>query len=136
MTATENAVFDSNPGGEDPPNSICLVCDKPLTLGVLNRVNELAARPDSAKRVDDGLVRGPNGRPPFRSLVPLRELLSFSLSVGPATKTVDRHYEALVHEFAGELNVLTSAAVDDLDRISRPRLAQAVSAVREGRGRC
>ena len=100
---------------------------------MLNRVNELAARPDSAKRVDDGLVRGPNGRPPFRSLVPLRELLSFSLSVGPATKTVDRHYKALVDEFAGELNVLTSAAADDLDRISGPRLAQAVSAVREGR---
>ena len=115
------------------PNSTCPVCRKPLTLGVLNRVNALAARPDSTKRVDDGLVRGPNGRPPFRSLVPLRELLSFSLSVGPATKTVDRHYEALVNEFAGELNVLTSAAVDDLDRISGPRLAQAVSAVREGR---
>ena len=52
---------------------------------------------------------------------------------GPATKTVDRHYEALVDEFAGELNVLTSAAVDDLNRISGTRLAQAVSAVREGR---
>ena len=100
---------------------------------MLNRVNALAAGPDSAKRVDDGLVRGPNGRPPFRSLVPLRELLSFSLWVGPGTKTVDRHYEALVDEFAGELNVLTSAAVDDLDRISGPGLAQAVSAVREGR---
>ena len=122
-----------DPGDGDMQNSTCPVCGKPLTLGVLNRVNELAARPDSAKRVDDGLVRGPNGRPPFRSLVALRELLSFSLSVGPTTKTVDRHYEALVHEFAGELNVLTSAAVDDLDRVSGPRLAQAVLAVREGR---
>ena len=100
---------------------------------MLNRVNELAARPDSAKRVDDGLVRGPNGRPPFRSLVPLRELLSFSLSVGPATKTVDRHYEALVNEFAGELNVLTSEPFADLERVSGNRLAQAVLAVREDR---
>lgn len=121
------------PGGVGTPKSTCPDCGKPLTLGVLNRVNELAARPDSAARVEGGLVRGPNGRPPFRSLVPLRELLSFSLSVGPGTKTVDRHYEALVDEFAGELNVLTSAAFDDLDRISGPRLAQAVLAVREGR---
>ena len=121
------------PGGGSTPNSTCPVCGKPLTLGVLNRVNELAARPDSAVRVDDGLGRGPNGRPPFRSLVPLRELLSFSHSVGPATKTVDRQYEALVDEFSGELNVLTSAPFDDLDRISGPRLAHAVLAVREGR---
>ena len=114
-------------------NSKCPVCGKPPTLGVLNRVNELAAKLDCAERVEGGLVRGPNGRPPFRSLVPLRELLSFSHSVGPATKTVDRHYKELVEEFAGELNVLTSAAVDDLDRVSGPRLAQAVLAVREGR---
>ena len=120
-------------GGVGTPKSTCPDCGKPLTLGVLNRVNELAARPDSAVRVEGGLVRGPNGRPPFRSLVPLRELLSFSLSVGPATKTVDRHYEALVDEFAGELNVLTSVGADDLDRISGPRIAQAVLAVREGR---
>ena len=121
------------PGGGSTSNSTCPVCGKPLTLGVLNRVNALAAGPDSAKQVDNGLVRGPNGRPPFRSLVPLRELLSFSLSVGPGTKTVDRHYEALVNEFAGELNVLTSAPSADLYRISGPRLAQAVLAVREGR---
>ena len=31
------------------------------------------------------------------------------------------------------MNVLTSAAVDDLDRISGTRLAQAALAVREGR---
>ena len=80
-----------------------------------------------------GWLERPNGRPPFRSLVPLRELLSFSLSVGPGTKTVDRHYQALVNEFAGELNVLTSAPSADLYRVSGPRLAQAVLAVREGR---
>ena len=121
------------PGGGSTPNSTCPVCGKPLTLGVLNRVTELAERPDSTQRVEGGLVRGRDRRPPFRSLVPLRELLSFSLSVGPATKTVDRHYEALVDEFAGELNVLTSVGADDLDRISGPRIAQAVLAVREGR---
>ena len=120
------------PGDEGPPNSICPVCGKPLTLGVLNRVNELATRSDSAKRVDHGSIKRPDHRPPFRSLVPLRELLSFSLSGGPGTKTVDRHYEALVAEFAGELNVLTSAPPADLDRISGHRLAQSVLAVREG----
>ena len=121
------------PGGGGEQASICPVCDKPLTLGVLNRVTELAARPGVAEPSGDGLVKGPDHRPPFRSLVPLRELLSFSLSVGPATKTVGRHYKALVEEFGGELNVLTRASLDDLERTSGPRLAQAVLAVREGR---
>ena len=121
------------PGSGDEPVTICPVCEKPLTLGVLHRVTELAARPGRAELGRDGLVNGPGRRPPFRSLVPLRELLSFSLSVGPATKTVDRHYEALVDEFAGELNVLTRAPFADLERVTGTRLAQAVMAVREGR---
>ena len=121
------------PGGGDEPVTTCPVCEKPLTLGVLHRVNELAARPANAELDGDGLVRGPEHRPTFRSLVPLRELLSFSLSVGPNTKTVDRHYEALVDEFVGELNVLTCAPFADLERVSGTRLAQAVVAVREGR---
>lgn len=121
------------PGGGDTPVTICPACGKPLTLGVLHRVNELAARAGCAQAGGNGLVRGPEHRPPFRSLVSLRELLAFSLSVGPATKTVDRHYEALVEELTGELNVLTCAPFTDLERVSGPRLAQAVLAVREGR---
>ena len=121
------------PGGGEATVTECPACGKSLTLGVLHRVNELAARPDNAELDGDGLVRGPVHRPPFRSLVPLRELLSFSQSVGPATKTVDRHYEALVDEFAGELNVLSCAPLADLERVSGPRLANAVLAVREGR---
>ncbi len=121
------------PGGGDGQVSTCPACGKPLTLGVLNRVTELAAKPGCAAVDGDGLVTGPEHRPPFRSLVPLRELLSFSLSVGPATKTVGRHYKALVDEFVGELNVLTGAPSADLERVSGTRLAQAVLAVREGR---
>ena len=121
------------PGGGDAPVTICPACGKPLTLGVLHRVNELAARAGCAESDGNGLIRGPERRPPFRSLVSLRDLLAFSLSVGPATKTVYRHYEALVDEFAGELNVLTTAPFDILEGISGTRLALAVLAVREGR---
>ena len=123
----------SDPGSGDRPVTTCPACGKPLTLGVLHRVNELAARPYCAEPDGGGLDGGLGQRPPFRSLVPLRELLSFSLSVGPATKTVGRHYEALVDEFSGEFNVLTSVPFDDLDRVSGLRLAAAVVAVREGR---
>ncbi len=121
------------PGNGDAPVTTCPSCERPLTLGVLHRVNELAARTGGAELGGDGLVRVPDHRPPFRSLVSLRELLSFSLSVGPATKTVGRHYEALVDEFAGELNVLTRVPFEDLERVSGSQLAAAVLAVREGR---
>ncbi|MCX6772115.1 MAG: endonuclease Q family protein [Candidatus Micrarchaeota archaeon] len=44
-------------------NGICPVCKKPLTIGVMNRVDALADRPEGYK---------PKGAAPFESLVPLK----------------------------------------------------------------
>ncbi len=123
--------IDPRDGG--PPENRCPVCKGGLTVGVLSRLSELASRPLFYTQPGRGLVTHPDGRPPFRSLVPLRDLLSFSLSVGPASKKVDRLYEPLVNEFAGELNVLVYAPPDDLERVASSRVAEAIIAVREGR---
>ena len=58
---------------------ICPVCGKPITVGVLNRVMELADREKPEK---------PSNQPGFTSLIPLRELMGEILGCGPATKKV------------------------------------------------
>src|SRR4030043_37415 len=65
-------------------NGLCPVCGKPLTLGVLNRVEELADRPIGTK---------PEKAIPFKSLIPLGEIIADVLGLGTGTKAVAREYK-------------------------------------------
>ena len=110
----------------------CPVCGRRLTLGVLQRTEELASTPVNAGPGRDGLVRSDSGRPPFRNLVGLAEILSQALGVGINTKTVRNHYDRLVGEIGNELAVLVCASLDDVERIAGDRVAEGVGRVRNG----
>jgi PHP family Zn ribbon phosphoesterase len=73
---------------------VCPVCGKPLTVGVLHRVTELADR--------EAPVRPPDA-PGFTSLVPLAEVLGEVLGAGPGTKKVQAFYGRLIARFGSEL---------------------------------
>ncbi|MBI5159505.1 DNA helicase UvrD [Candidatus Micrarchaeota archaeon] len=75
----------------------CPVCRKQLTVGVLHRVEELADR-------KEGFV--PLNSIPFKSLVPLREVVAKSLGKPEANKLVGEEYSKLVGLFGSELAVL------------------------------
>jgi len=111
----------------------CPRCGRPLTLGVLHRVDDLAARDIAVCRDGNGLMTGPADRPPFRTLLPLREVLSQALRVGKASKRVARTYEALVSELGGEYRVLVDAPRAGVEAVAGEAVAAAVSAAREGR---
>jgi uncharacterized protein (TIGR00375 family) len=103
---------------------ICPVCKKPLTVGVLNRVAQLADR-------EVGYV-APK-RPPFRSLVPLEETIAEALDVGPASKKVQALYLQLVQKFDGEFNVLLETSLPDITRVAGETVAEAIQRVRDGK---
>ncbi len=88
--------------------SACPVCKRPVTLGVMQRVEELARRKHDIHRDRNGLVRSSTGRPPYRSLVSLQEILSEAMGVGINTKRVQRAYMSLVENLGSELDVLLS----------------------------
>ncbi len=100
--------------------SICPVCGKPLTVGVLNRVMSLADREQPEQ---------PKGSPGYTSLIPLPEVLSEILNVGPRTKTVFGLYARLVHAFGSELNVLQHVPLESLQPYSRA-LAEGIRRMR------
>ena len=117
---------------ETPSDGRCPVCRRPLTLGVVQRIDDLAVRPTQVSMTAGGLIESPDSRPPFRRLVRLNEVLSEASGVGPNTKTVGRTADALVAELGSEFDMLLNASESDIETASNERVAAAILAVRRG----
>lgn len=105
-------------------NNICPSCSKPLTIGVLNRVEELADRTEGAK---------PQGAVPFKSMIPLDEIIADALGQRVGTKQVAEEYERLLSRLGSEFAVLLDASKELICEVARPEVAEGVFRVREGR---
>jgi DNA helicase-2/ATP-dependent DNA helicase PcrA len=101
----------------------CPECGKPLTIGVLHRVAELADRPAGYR---------PPGAPGFTNLVQLPQIVGEILTTGPKSKKVVAEVGRLVAALGPELGILTEVAVDDLRRAGGTLLAEAVGRLRRG----
>lgn len=99
----------------------CPVCGRPVTVGVLNRVAQLADRKDVTER--------PN-RDPFYSLIPLKELLAELEGVGSASKRVYERYVACLNRLGSELDILLYRDPEEIARLEGERLAAAVERMR------
>ncbi len=104
--------------------NICPKCGKPLTIGVLNRVEELADRP-----VGSAL----QGSIPFKNLIPLEEIIADSLSQGVGTKAVREQYKNLITKIGNEFNILLEASRSLIEDASSSEIAEGVMRVREGK---
>ena len=109
-------------------NNICPACGRELTIGVLNRVEELADRPP----FDKSTGGKPEGAIPFTSLIPLQEIIAEALHMGVVAKQCRAEYEKLVAAAGSEFAVLLEATSKDLETITLPEIAKAVLLVREG----
>ncbi|RLC40304.1 MAG: DNA helicase UvrD [Candidatus Nealsonbacteria bacterium] len=107
-------------------NGICPVCGRPLTVGVLNRVEQLADRPEGFK---------PENAIPYKSLIPLEEIIAEALGLGVGTKEVEKEYLSLIEKFGSEFNVLLNVSLSDLKLATLPEVAEGISRVREGKVR-
>ena len=105
-------------------NGICPVCGKPMTIGVLYRVNELSDRQE--------IITPPQTAGKVFSLVPLQEIIAEIKGVGPSSKSVIYEYERLINTFGSELAILQDVPVDDISK-SSTLLGEAVSRLRQGK---
>ncbi|MGC8651116.1 MAG: endonuclease Q family protein [Minisyncoccia bacterium] len=105
-------------------NGLCPVCGKPLTVGVLSRVDELADR-------EDGYI--PSNAIPFKSLVPLREIIAEAFDCQVKTKRVREEYQNLINRFPNEFYILLEANKEELEKVTTTRIAEGIIKVREGK---
>lgn len=105
-------------------DDLCPICGKPVTTGVLHRVEELSDRQEGYE---------PDNSIPFRRLVPLAEIIADALSVGVDTQGVRAEYHKIVKGVGGEFAALLDVPLEDLSKVASPRVAEGVKRVREGK---
>ncbi|MEK7165264.1 MAG: endonuclease Q family protein [Patescibacteria group bacterium] len=122
--------------------TICPVCGKPITIGVLNRVEKLAERTEEElklikKQVGNTHVSAtysesfPN-RPPYIMMVPLAEIIAEVMGVQSFSVKVRLEYDKLVTHFGGEFNVLVKVGEEEIAGVSGSSLSDAIGKVRNG----
>lgn len=101
----------------------CPECGKPLTVGVLNRVEELADRPVGHR---------PAHARDVTHLVPLAELLGEINTVGARSKKVAGKLNDLIAALGPELEILTRTPLAEIDRVGGELLAEGIRRLRRG----
>jgi uncharacterized protein (TIGR00375 family) len=99
----------------------CPACGKPLTVGVLHRVEALADRPSTYRPADGD---------DFSSLIPLPEIVGEILGVGPKSKTVTAKVSDLVGRLGPELAILRDVPLDDVAAVGSSVLVEALGRLR------
>jgi Superfamily I DNA and RNA helicases len=103
---------------------LCPVCNKPLTIGVLHRVLELADREQP---------RMPPESPQVHSLIPLAEVVAELLGCGAASKKVAEGYVRLINAFGSEFGLLLETPVEEIRGRGFALLAEAIGRMRANR---
>jgi uncharacterized protein (TIGR00375 family) len=105
-------------------NYRCPKCGKTVTVGVESRVEKLADRPV-------GFV--PDNSIPFKSMIPLIEIIAEARDKASTTQGVVEEYMTLIKRFGSEFNILFDMPKEELETGLPGPVAQAVLRVREGK---
>jgi len=104
---------------------ICPVCKRSLTIGVLNRVEELADRPEGFK---------PDNTIPYKSLMPLSEIISSVLGIEQLySKKIWDAYNKLINAFGTEFEVLIRVSETRLKDVVGNKMAEAIVGIRDSK---
>ena len=104
-------------------NHACPQCGKPVTIGVLHRVELLADLP-VGHRSKKAL--------PYWSLIPLAELIAEVNGTGVNTKSVNDSYFRLLHALGSEFSILMQVPVAEIEAGGDRLLAKAIQSMRAG----
>ncbi|MFA6550054.1 MAG: endonuclease Q family protein [Candidatus Gracilibacteria bacterium] len=105
-------------------NGICPKCSRKVTVGVLNRVEKLADR-------EVGFV--PKKHIPYKNLVSLDKIIADAMGFAEISVKVQHEYLKLIYVLGNELKILLKTPIQEIAKISTPKIAEGVLKVREGK---
>ena len=105
-------------------NQICPKCHQKMTIGVLERVEQLADRAPGFK---------PKTVKPFYNMIPLSEIISGIYDTGLATRKCWDIYNLLIEKFDNEFNILLNVSEEELAKVCDPKLVESIINVRHGK---
>lgn len=104
-------------------NYLCPECGRDVTVGVMHRVNSLA---------DRELGEKPAKSHPFKSLIPLPEVLAQIYKTGVNTKRVNESWEFLLSKLGSELHILQEAPLQEIEKLGGTLVSEGIRRMREG----
>lgn len=105
-------------------NNICPKCGKPLILGVENRVEKLSNRKQGFR---------PKNAIPYKSLIPLKEIIAEAFGCGENTKKVEQEYNKLINAFDNEFKILLEKNKEELSNVTCGEVSEGIIRAREGK---
>jgi len=112
-------------------NGICPVCKRPLTVGVVYRVDQLAdAKPEITNK---GNYHYFDNRVPYYNLVSLDKIISEAFGVGIDSKKIKEAYLDLIKKFGSELKILLEISEEELKKSVNPIIVAGIKRMREGK---
>jgi uncharacterized protein (TIGR00375 family) len=119
-----NCNFSCEPAISRKNKNLCPKCQKPLIIGVLNRVEELANREVGFK---------PKNAVPFKKLVELDKIIAEALGVkGRGSLVVQKQYRQMIKDYGAELFILLELDLKKIIGVDN-RIIEGIRRVREGR---
>ncbi len=114
----------------------CPVCGRGLTVGVMERVEEIASRSSAELRVKnvEGMIKSDefSDRAGYKMLVPLLQVIAEALGTAPTTQKVLTEYKKLTTALGSEIKILTKVDIGEIAKVSGSRVAEGVDKVRKG----
>jgi uncharacterized protein (TIGR00375 family) len=121
---------------------LCPKCHRPLTVGVMHRVENLSKRQEADLQIEKWQLDEKSeitgwkskllNKPPFVKIVPLSEVIAETMKIPVASKKTVIEYENLVANLGGEFNVLLHAKIAEIANFSNNVVAEGVLKMRRG----
>lgn len=135
-TGHRNCQVSYSPSDVKEKGIICPVCKRELTVGVMDRVEELATGVLERMKIEKdehgvSWVKDKNNlRKPFVSIVPLLEIIREALGVSGISNKVFSIYDNLVDGLGSEFQILLKTQFSEIERLAGRDVSEAVKKVR------